>query len=815
MGFQLHFLTATEQNTPIRRCANSTLFVDRQPRRPKPTATPKAPSSYGTQEILLMYGAIAIGILCTMFFVPCLLPVLAFWRVAYRTEPTPPAARFWFGLTAITALVAVIVGGYGVLQWELFFAHNLHVVLPKWLTSTGVYTVLNATDAKILAVTLAPTYATAIIYSMLLGRSDRRAIAAVLDREKQAAADQQRAITRAMTKAERQRAATVTESQQIDRLLLGEVRARVWDSVSQTWRAVPAQLIDHATAAFLTPTNITRHMSIVAPTQSGKTTSLIMPMIHYCHRNRIPAIVFDPKGNDFKAHLFHVNFSTLPLRDLDPQTLITKRLRLCLLDPELDPQDGATKLAEAIIPANPLTPPYFTQTARGALAGIMIGYRLVHSVWPELFPILAYCEKVSPERDVLLDELSRIAGDTQRDLKERRSAEENKSRIARAAALSSEGNDALGSLITPLESIGTGKYRDILTTNAEYGITVSQIIKNKWVARFAIPTDSGETGRVIGRIVIGLYTDYVLSPRCPADYLKLIIIDEAHNYVCEALTRGLPQSAGRKAGYMIAVQNWHQFTDPNARRIVYNECRTKFAMGKIDPDDAELISRSLGETSVETISRSVNSGTTTGSSTGTSRSTSTGQSAGDSSAPNASSRSSSRSVSNGDSTSDSTSTNDSRSKGENVQYARRPFFTPSEIINMDRFHAVARIEGQPDGEPPLYIRFLNPQEAADAQARHPYRVRDVAAKQPAEYDADTPIPDHKPQPPVTAAAAAESAPPAENTAEVQQTQAVAAESAALAEATVQEIAATLPADQPFAAGLTYDADDTDTDARDL
>ena len=91
--------------------------------------------------------------------------------------------------------------------------------------------------------------------------------------------------------------------------------------------------------------HLSRHTLIVAPTRSGKTFNLIRPIITMCLAAKYVSIFFDPKGNDFVPALFDINFS---MQEAEKSTSI----RLCPINPDLEPTKATNKLAETLIAAN-------------------------------------------------------------------------------------------------------------------------------------------------------------------------------------------------------------------------------------------------------------------------------------------------------------------------------------------------------------------------------------------------------------------------------------------------------------------------------
>ena len=234
-------------------------------------------------------------------------------------------------------------------------------------------------------------------------------------------------------------------------------------------------------------------------------------------------------------------------------------------------------------------------------------------------------------------------------------------------------NDPLATLRHAIAPLAEGQFVDYVTTKPDFGITIPEMLNARHVTRFGLSVDEGEAGKTLGRIVIRLYTDFVLSPRADDSYLKLIVIDEAHNYLCPALVEGIPQSAGRNAGYMLAVQNLGQIREKlkeSGTQIIFANSKNRIVQAGIDTEDAYKFSADIGQQALPTVT--------------TSDSATSGKSRGQNTHGALSGGGSSRGANIGQS--------NSTSRG----YTLRAVWLPSEIATIPRFHALVRHEDGTD-----------------------------------------------------------------------------------------------------------------------
>ena len=504
-------------------------------------------------------------------------------------------------------------------------------------------------------------------------------------------------------------------------------------SFNRKWNPYKAEfeITDTETPAVMSAIHLSRHTLIVAPTRSGKTFNLIRPIITVCHAAKYASIFFDPKGNDFDPALFDINFS---MQESEKATSI----RLCLINPDLEPTKAANKLAEALIAANKDNP-FFSDAARQGLVAFLIGHHVVYSEYPELFQVLEYTGDEDKRGQLIaeVDEISKKDGTTEKEIALQRRAQEALNLLKVAENRTKSKSDVMGSLYNALLPITSGQFRSYVTTNPNQGITVSKMLENKLVVRIAFTADEGDIGKALGKIIIQQFTDTVLSPRVDKSYLKLIVIDEAHNYVCEALKIGVAQAAGNNAGYMMAFQSLKQIEDEAARSIIFGNCKNKVIIAGAEFFDADTFSKDFGEEELAKISKSNTQSNSASSSN--SRGDSQSQSGGSAGLFSFMNTDTAGKQSTSKSNSLSQSESKSQSSGESISHQRRPIWLTRELSTIPRYHAVCVLDdGSSKATPePHLVRFLKPDERKLVEPTA-YKMRDMNL--PTRLLAATPIP---------------------------------------------------------------------------
>ncbi len=505
--------------------------------------------------------------------------------------------------------------------------------------------------------------------------------------------------------------------------ILGRTYERVWNRYLAVWHLARNGQMD----CFLTERHLSRSLLAVAPTRSGKTYNLVTPIVYAARRSDWAAIVFDPKGDDFIRNIFHASFSMLPD---ESETSI----RLCLIDPELEPGKAAEQLAEGLIKEGKEA--FFHESAREAFRAYMLGHRYAQGKFPELADILEYLGNERKSKG-LISNLEKILYDEAKDDNTRLKAQDAINMLTVAESRRQSKGDVLGGLYNALLPFGTHPYREYLTTDPTQGVSVREMVIKKLVVRIALTSDEGDLGKALGRLIITQFTSYVLSPRCDRRFLKLIVVDETHKFMCDALRKGLPESAGRNAGYILALQSLAQIVDKQDQSIIFGNAKNKFVFAGVEPSDAEMFAKFYGDLELEYVGTSSNINRGTSINRGISTSISTNRNSGSSNNSGVSSTSNGQNRGSGSGKSKSltegTAENTGESTGENINHKIRKVWLEREITTIPRFHAVCTLDdgkGKALPEPKL-IEFVDMNERTEFN-NNPAASRTAVAIEPSK-----------------------------------------------------------------------------------
>ncbi len=433
-----------------------------------------------------------------------------------------------------------------------------------------------------------------------------------------------------------------------DVCVLGRAYIRVWDAERMEFTQTPGDLFT------LGIEHLRTHLIVVAPPGAGKTTSILVPIFALSQRQDAAVLVFDAKGDgrDWSPGWFDRTFDlSNPARSM-PLNLWSGQ----------SPRQMGEQLGEAIIDLTSL--PYFLDSARLALAGLSAAHYAVHRHMPSLRDLLIYLQTTTRRHDLIAD-LGRAGYAATSD---------EALDVARIDTLAESKNDPLGNIINALTPLARGVVADIVRTDGT-GYRVDELLQQGQRVRLVLPVaDYPRLAPIIGRLVLAQFTNAVLSPRCRRDQLKMVIVDEAHNFITPAIAKGMAMARANLGSYVLAVQDLAQVTDPTLRENLFSVAGNKVVMAGAGEQDAQKFSAIFGQQEREYRN------TSTSASIGTTHSSSRGQGGGGGllSSANGVHHQTSRATGNA-----STET-----AGTSRTFRLRPTFLPAELRFLPPFHAV-------------------------------------------------------------------------------------------------------------------------------
>lgn len=691
-------------------------------------------------ETTAIIAAVIILLIISIFALPALLVVLppAFFmfKEAFYGQPHPRRSRRFFGLMLICVVISLPSFYAAFVFMSEVWAYGLHFPIA----TTDLASYADQSDNLILALAGIFPALCFLSYAYLQRIEDKTLIKAHNRAQAQQQIEESRQQAEAKRQAEAERQREVSASRQPGNVLLGTLYNRVWDERTANW-----QLQLSTRLSYLTPTTLARHLIIVAPTRAGKTANIIEPMIYAALRVLAGAIFFDPKGSEFDAQYFDLNFKL----DSDDS------FRLCLLDPTAysTPQQALQRLAEALIAEN-TDNPVFHKTSRQIFVALGLAFVTVYNQYPELADIVELANNAAQRKQIDQQLETMYQSRPNRQIAEARQL---------LAFAEREAGNTKSNLMTDMYlsilPLGTGIFRDYVTTNPAKGITVKQILEQRLIARIALRREDGAIGAALGRVIIQQFADAVLSPNANKDYLKLCVVDEANRFVCPAMDEITNAAAGNNAGLILVFQGLSQIRDENMRNNIFGNCKTKIVLPQCDPATADVFSRFFGKVKVTKITTSTGTSRSAGISktTGTSRNagTNTGQGTGTSSSDKSTAAGRSRSYNTGKSKSfglsESEGTNESTGTSQNVTVdnIEVDLWTPSEIINNEMYHAVVYIEDGKRKPTPQLVKFYSPDERYDIESEFgDFRAAtDIDPRLFVGSEPEQPTPTSQPEPP--------------------------------------------------------------------
>lgn len=431
--------------------------------------------------------------------------------------------------------------------------------------------------------------------------------------------------------------------------VLGRAYRRAWDPEQNTFTLTPDALFP------LTVEHLRTHLLVVAPQGGGKTSSILLPLFSLGRRLGAAVFVFDAKGDgqDWSPGGFDLTFAV---------TAPATSMRLDVWSGRT-PRQAGERLGEALVDRD--SPPYFVNSAKDALAGLVAAHHRAYSRMPSLRQLLLYLRAGDAREDLRADLRRAGLPDHSDEVAD----------LARVALLAEGKHDVLGNLDTALTPLARGDLATILATDGT-GYRVEQLLRHGVRVRFVLPVaDYPRLAPILGRLVLAQFTDAVLSPWCNQTLPKLVIVDEAHNFVTPTIAKGMAMARSNRGCYILALQNLNQITDPTLREDLLSVAGNKIVMAGVGDYDSTKFSALFGAVEREYLSTS----TSQGLGTHVGRSTGRGQHGGGllgstSGAHYQLGR--------------TTSSTKSETAGTSRQVRLRPTFLPTEIRELPRYHAI-------------------------------------------------------------------------------------------------------------------------------
>lgn len=357
-------------------------------------------------------------------------------------------------------------------------------------------------------------------------------------------------------------------------LVLGRPYDRAWDDLHN--RMVETALWHEVYA--VNQAELCTHATVVAPTRAGKTYNVTIPLIEFSDRIEGAGIFIDAKGDDltgptFDAEYpgaFHRRFNLLDHEhSFRLQVWIGRTVR-----------ERAERLAACLVPEGTTEQArYFTHNGRAAFVNLVLAHHQIFHREPSFAQLLKYLRNAGrrkklierlPARSPIIDAITRID-----DLRETQ-------------------HDVLGGLDAIIDPLAHPEVTRFFAASGQ-GYTIEQLLQAKARACFTLPTGPNPVlAPILGRIVIGQFTQAVLDPANNTEYLKLLVVEDAANFVTPLLGLAMAQASSHNAAYVLIFQDLSQIRDEALIQDVLTNSGLKIVLGGIGEADSTRFSKLFG-----------------------------------------------------------------------------------------------------------------------------------------------------------------------------------------------------------------------------
>jgi hypothetical protein len=315
----------------------------------------------------------------------------------------------------------------------------------------------------------------------------------------------------------------------------------------------------------------------VAPTRAGKTFNITIPLIEFTDRLEGAGIFIDAKGDDLTGPkfdglypgAFHRRFN---LRDFEHSF----RLQLWVGQTI---EERAERLAACLIAEGTSEEGrYFSNSARGAFTNLVLAHHAVYGQEPTIPQVLKYLRNAD-SRTALSRYLPKDS-----DLGEA---------LVRITELRSGKTDALGGLDGTLDPLAKPNIARFFAGPGA-GHTIEELLQAQARVCFTLPTGPLPVAKILGRLVISQFTQVVLDAENNTEYLKLLVVEDAANFVTPTFGTAMAQASSHTAAYVLIFQDLAQVRDEALIQDILTNSGLKIVLGGIGDADSARFSRLFG-----------------------------------------------------------------------------------------------------------------------------------------------------------------------------------------------------------------------------
>lgn len=313
------------------------------------------------------------------------------------------------------------------------------------------------------------------------------------------------------------------------------------------------------------------HLHVLGPTGSGKSSSVLLPLIVQDLQQGHGVFVLEPKGDLSGAVYRAARKWGRPVMVLDPLNPSAPHY-----NPLSGPGDAAAEgLSWALNQIQEAGHPFYAVTSRVLLLHSVIALKSVLGEGADLSHLIQFLRQPGYQREILVHDACDSAA-------ARYFAEQ----IGRQKA--QHAHEQQIGLLNRLELLMVNpSVRRMLTGNGDF--TWDMVFQDDWTVIAPIsPATLGESARVLGTLLWHGLSMATYRRKLPADRPFFFYLDEFHQYVTPDLSEYLALARGFGVGLILAHQYMGQLTPALAEAVSAN-ARQRVALGGLAPKDTDWL----------------------------------------------------------------------------------------------------------------------------------------------------------------------------------------------------------------------------------
>jgi type IV secretory pathway TraG/TraD family ATPase VirD4 len=313
---------------------------------------------------------------------------------------------------------------------------------------------------------------------------------------------------------------------------------------------------------------------VIGPPGSGKTESIARPIVRSLvelrRAGRGSVVVFDPKGTDFAGG--DAFDHTIDLRGGGSG--------FHLFGGAESAEEGADRLAAALLPQESRDTAYFVDSAKNALYSIVAPFHAAHDGrWPTIRQML----------DMLADSKGSTWQSVRDRLRHRGILDEYRHELGVRTRQAAGPTDAAASLVERLGLLNRPHLRRLID-ETQPRFAMRDIDRAPCAVRIVLSeAQSPDAVRILARLAISQFVQVATAPTKDRELFTALVCDEASRFLDEYVVTGVRQVRSNNAGMVLLTQSIADI--PLALRdSLFGAVGGKAVFAGLGPEDAELLS---------------------------------------------------------------------------------------------------------------------------------------------------------------------------------------------------------------------------------